>query len=911
MSQLEVTRRVEDSRVGAAVLQERDQGTPAQPQALLIEQGSELQTRLQELEVAVGELRAQKEELIAARQGWALECQHYQGLFMFAPEGYLVTDTRGIVLEANRAAASLLHTKTDSLLGRPLANFVAGAERREFRSETIRLGQSQVNEKRDWEVRLKPYKAPPFDAEFTVSVLHEPKGKTSALYWQVRDVTRGKQAKEVLEHNRRKWEAQFDRASAAIFLADDEARYQEANPAACNLLGYSREELLGLKLWDLLPVPNVERGKGSWRIFIAEGKQSGEYTLRRKDGTSVEVEYRAVTNIMPGLHLMELNEVTERKRRAEAEREQRILAEALRETAVALSSTLDWDAVLDRILADVGRVVPHDAAYIILVDSGIGRVVRSWGYAERGQDEVIRGLAFPIEELSDFSQMMETDQALVASEAESFLNWVVPRETRWVRSHLSAPIRVESQVIGFLGLASARRGFFTAAHAANLQAFGNQAALALENARHFEAERQRNAELVRSSRLMTTLSQTATRVASSLNMDSVLETLGIELRRFGFTCMVALAEQDRRTFSLSHVSIEPEILAQIRELTGLNLEGLRIELYRLPLFSKVLSQSSPMFVERASSLVEALLPEMKLTPGELAPRQSNITSDAHVILMPLSVEDQKLGVLALCGKGLRAEDTAATSIFGKQVSIAIANARLFEEVRAGRERLQALSSELVSVQETERRTIARELHHEIGQFLTGLQLNLDMMPRLPVQEQSSALREALGKVNEIVGRLHDLSVDLRPSMLDDLGLLPAVAWYVERYTSQSRVYVTLQHNQVEGQRFPREVETAAYRIVQDALTNVYRHSGASRATVRVWAVQDMLSVQTEGKGIGFDPEAIFSASGYTGLLGMRERVALLGGQLKVDPSPTGGTCLTAELPLGGYLERRKSQRRLE
>ena len=113
-------------------------------------------------------------------------------------------------------------------------------------------------------------------------------------------------------------QALFDNALEAILLADDEAHYVDANPAACALMGYSREELLQMTVWDVTPLPNLERGQDLWRAFIAAGKQSGEYSLRRKDGTTVDVECRAVAHIVPGLHLSILADITDRKRAEEA-----------------------------------------------------------------------------------------------------------------------------------------------------------------------------------------------------------------------------------------------------------------------------------------------------------------------------------------------------------------------------------------------------------------------------------------------------------------------------------------------------------------------------------------------------------------------------------------------------------------
>jgi signal transduction histidine kinase len=224
--------------------------------------------------------------------------------------------------------------------------------------------------------------------------------------------------------------------------------------------------------------------------------------------------------------------------------------------------------------------------------------------------------------------------------------------------------------------------------------------------------------------------------------------------------------------------------------------------------------------------------------------------------------------------------------------------RAEERLLAANERLQALSRRLVEVQEAERRHIARELHDEVGQVLTGLNLLLGMSPRATADTVETRLGEARALVEELIEKVDELSLDLRPAMLDDLGLLPALLWHFERYATQTGVRVSLEHSGME-RRFATELETALYRVVQEALTNVARHAGVNEVTVRVWADQVALSVQVEDQGVGFDPRGDLVARGNGGLSGMYERATSLGGQLLVETALGTGTCLTAEWPLDG------------
>ncbi len=267
------------------------------------------------------------------------------------------------------------------------------------------------------------------------------------------------------------------------------------------------------------------------------------------------------------------------------------------------------------------------------------------------------------------------------------------------------------------------------------------------------------------------------------------------------------------------------------------------------------------------------------------------------VLLPVKGETR--GILDLyrtAPAGFSADQQRFFSILGQQVGVALANAQFFGEVRRSREQLQALSIRLVEVQERERREIASELHDEVGQLLTGLKMNLEVAKVMPPGSLQEQLDEALLRVNQLLNEVRSLSLDLRPPMLDDLGLLAALLWLIQRYEAQTSIQVEFKHSELTG-RYATELETALYRIVQEALTNVARHSNMKRAAVRLWATQNTLGVQIEDEGEGFDPQAVLRSGNTSGLSGMRERMTLLGGRLTIESVLKGGTCITAEFPL--------------
>jgi GAF domain-containing protein len=184
-----------------------------------------------------------------------------------------------------------------------------------------------------------------------------------------------------------------------------------------------------------------------------------------------------------------------RQRIEAAEREQRALAEALRDTAAVLNSTLDLDEVLDRILADVGHVVPHDSANIMLIEAGVARVVRTRDLHGRFPEGTMLAVRYAVNEVANLRYMLEHGQPAIIVNVKHYPGWVQRAETAWIASSVGAPIKIKGQVIGFITLDSSIPGFFVVSHAERLQAFAHQAGLAIENAQLYASIRQHAEEL--------------------------------------------------------------------------------------------------------------------------------------------------------------------------------------------------------------------------------------------------------------------------------------------------------------------------------------------------------------------------------------------------------------------------------
>ena len=216
------------------------------------------------------------------------------------------------------------------------------------------------------------------------------------------------------------------------------------------------------------------------------------------------------------------------------------------------------------------------------------------------------------------------------------------------------------------------------------------------------------------------------------------------------------------------------------------------------------------------------------------------------------------------------------------------------ERKLAEERLRLLSHRLVEIQEGERRAIARELHDQTGQALTMLRILLDRAKVVAGKVAYPILDEARAVLLETVEQVREMSLNLRPSMLDDLGLTPTLLWYFDRYTTRTKIRVNFKHTGL-SKTLPLEVRIATYRIVQEALSNVARHARTDEVTVNISLIRQRLHLQIEDSGTGFDPVVIMPTS--AGISGMEERVHLLGGRIQVDSTPGMGTRLTAEIPL--------------
>ncbi len=235
---------------------------------------------------------------------------------------------------------------------------------------------------------------------------------------------------------------------------------------------------------------------------------------------------------------------------------------------------------------------------------------------------------------------------------------------------------------------------------------------------------------------------------------------------------------------------------------------------------------------------------------------------------------------------------------------------LLRELQSANAALGHLSHQLMQVQETERQQLARDLHDEIGQALTAVTINLQSLGRRHAQAgEAPEMRDSLSIVENLVQHVRDLCLDLRPSMLDDLGLIPALRWYVTRQAARAGWLIDFQVDDAIP-ALPEPVQVACYRIAQEALTNAMRHAAARRLVVRLRCVEDILELSVTDDGVGFTVPAAgpsVGKGGGLGLIGMKERARFAGGDWTIASTPGRGTTVQARLPINGLATTKAGQ----
>ena len=326
-----------------------------------------------------------------------------------------------------------------------------------------------------------------------------------------------------------------------------------------------------------------------------------------------------------------------------------------------------------------------------------------------------------------------------------------------------------------------------------------------------------------------------------------------------------------------------------------------------------------------SSGKPVIVPEVRSDPRYYSAVEETIGLVARSLLaVPLQFQERRIGVLEVENKRqgeFDREDVEMLTVLAAQATVAIENTRLVEALqseiderkqteallRERSEQLRALTARLGEVEEAERRRLAGELHDQAGQNLTALGLNLRILRSqiLAALDRPDRGKEMLARIDDSLvllrqttRRIRNVMDDLRPPALEEYGLVAALGWYGETFTSRTNVPVSL-HGPEPAVRLPPLVEMAMFRIAQEALTNVARHAQASAVTVTVAVDGERARMAIMDNGTGFDPARVSQPKGrqHWGVPMMAERAEALGGTCRVESSPGEGTKVIVEVPL--------------
>jgi len=434
-----------------------------------------------------------------------------------------------------------------------------------------------------------------------------------------------------------------------------------------------------------------------------------------------------------------------------------------------------------------------------------------------------------------------------------------------MRTFLGVPILLRGVAYGNLYLTEKEGGGeFTTEDQELVTLLASQAAVAIENARLFESAKRWSDQLE-------SLIEVGNALATEVDLSRMLDLVARRLREILHArfVLILLESEGRLRVEVVAGDVENSVPRATIPLAG--------------------TKAGRVFERRRSERVDSVIddPESDLEDLELTRALEMLAA----LYVPMQVRNDPIGLIVAGDKlvpdrRFTNEDLRLAETFAARAAVAVDQAR-----RIQRDALRRV----VRAQEDERRRLARELHDETGQALTSILLGLKGLEGL---HDLAALGEGVAELRErVVATLQDvrrLAVELRPAALDDFGLEAALERLTAGFAEQTGLKVELE-SRLQDDRLPEEVETVLYRIVQEALTNIVKHADAGRVSIVITQKAGAVGAVIEDDGRGFDPDE--SVDGGIGLIGMRERVALLDGSMTIEAAPGKGTTLVIEVPV--------------
>jgi signal transduction histidine kinase len=536
---------------------------------------------------------------------------------------------------------------------------------------------------------------------------------------------------------------------------------------------------------------------------------------------------------------------------------------AIVDAGVALASELSLDAVLQKIVEAAAELTGAKYAALGVIDAS-GQALEKF---------VVTGIDAETQAaIGDLPRGRGILGALIQDAKPLRLDELGddPRSVGFPANHppmhtfLGVPILLRGVAYGNLYLTEKAGGIpFTDEDEELAQLLSSQAAVAIENARLYEAA-------TRWLKQLESLNEISIALASEMELPPLLDLVATRLRELVQARLVLIA--------LPGASGDLVVRATDGE-GAAELAGMRLE--------REGSKAGRVLSRRRSERVDSMIEDLEVDQD--VGRRLGARTGLYV---PMILRDRPIGIIAAHDKlqgdaRFTDEDVRLAETFAARAAVAV---DLSERVATDALR------RVVSAQELERQRLARELHDETGQALTSILLGLKSVEDAADPDAAAA---ATGELRElVVSTLHDvrrLAVELRPKALDDFGLVSALERLVETFREQTGIEVDIEPR-LGDERLPPDVETTLYRITQEALTNVVKHAQAKRVSIVLTRRDGSVSALIEDDGRGFGTDE--TQENGLGLLGMRERIALVGGRLSVESSAGSGTTLSIEVPIG-------------
>lgn len=802
-------------------------------------------------------------ELMTALQVAQSEARFYHDLIETAPFGCILTTMNGIIQDTNRAAAVMLGVPQAALASKPLVEFVVEeeSERQTFNTRLARLQAGQTYEA--WPVRFQAVAGESFYAAVNVSTMSSAPSADGNLMlrWILSDITLPKRTEGLLGQSEQKLRDIFDHSLDGISLVDERGVFIEWNQSMERITGLPRETVLGKFVADVIARLTLETSSGKPVAAPSQSYMANplnwtgrtiEVEIQRPDRTRRIIQHSAFPINAAG-RLMGGNivrDITERKQMERAlERANAELEARVKEQAVALSESQQRKAAI------------LDSVSIVVYTLRLTDTFPTMTWISQNVEQIT---GFPMKRFLNepefwVSRLHPEDRAHALGRARALgaqpsalveYRWqCADGSYRWFLDHITFARQDEPREYNgtWLDITEQKR---------------------VEEAEHAQRV------------LAEVLRDTAESFNNMLDADQVLKCLLANVER--------IVPCDGANVMLIADGVLRLVTWQGYEKFAKPAPGhYGNELESRASFQRMFESGQPILV--SDTQCDAAWVKRTETPW--------IRS---YIGTPIRALGKIIGCLNVDSATPDFFDTTHVErlkAITDQASVALSNAQLFTETRQKAERLRVLSQRLVEAQEIERARIARELHDEIGQILTGLMVDLHYIAR-HVQEPALILTrtaDAKQLTNKALESLHQLVVDLRPTSLEHQGLAPALRQFTEHFSRQYEMPVEFDEIGLGDLRLSGEVEIALYRIVQEALTNVARHAHARAAEVLLTQRQGWLSVLIWDDGIGFDANASVSKN-RRGLAGMRERAEMLGGRFTVESKVGLGTTVRVEVP---------------